>query len=195
MDDFADNVVDQSKWAVGALTRGLPTNRHGMHVSEEHGRFHVTSARMKMPSFNGYVSAKTWSIRDGVAVVKVVDVLRGSGITSFSLVRDETNWYQFSVHDGTLRYSCTTHGEPNSVEVPYQPKEYRFWRFRHNPSENLVIWETSPDGLDWTAQHGTAPSVGTDALYVELAAGSTTESEPAGTAQFDDVYLGPKPQP
>jgi hypothetical protein len=108
----------------------------------------------------GYASATRYDLT-GTAISIEVPEVDTSGLvrTVFELDFLNGNWI-------TLEHLNLSEMEPNRLvcrnnilgadatpcSLVYDSDQHRWWRFRHDDSENLVHWETSPDGKQWTSQ-------------------------------------------
>jgi hypothetical protein len=123
------------------------------------------------------------------ASVEVAQVATASADTIFSLVKDTNNWFRFVAQGSTLFFQSKVGGVKSSATVPYSSVQHRFWRFRHDSTNNLIIWETSSDRRAWHVQHASTAEFDIDAVYVELNAGTYKAVSSPGVAVFDNFQL------
>ena len=84
-----------------------------------------------------------------------------------------------------------TAGAKTGVSVPFSLALQSFWRFRHDAVPNRMIFETSADGISWTAQWQSPISVPIDKLAVGLNAGTWSSESAPGTAIFANLRWQP----
>jgi hypothetical protein len=75
-----------------------------------------------------------------------------------------------------------------SISIPYDPVLHRFMRFRHQPPNNSIAFETSSNNVDFLVQKEIPLEKGVSALTTELSAGTTSATDP-GQAVFDNFQL------
>lgn len=177
------------KWRSGIRLYDSYTLDEQVEMLNEGGQIKITP-RPNVPgrNFNGFVSESPWNLSDGVASVEVTQAAE-KAITSFALVIDNNNWYRFSVQEGKLFFESMLSGVLSSANIPYNRADHRFWRFRHDPTNNLMIWETSSRAATWNVRHAVTPQVPITALYVELNAGTSEMVSAPGSAIFDNFQV------
>ncbi|MFN2511680.1 MAG: Calx-beta domain-containing protein [Pyrinomonadaceae bacterium] len=166
--------------------------------------------------YNGYVSANAFDITNGSVSVQVVSAASGGADTVFAIGSDLNNFYRFMVRtaggsagsvmmirgtDGVERPLDTTvsqllfqiviAGQPTTLPVPYDSNQHKFLRFRHvspvvSPQFGKIVFEVSPDGINYTPLHESLLNRGVTPLTTELSAGTSSPTNP-GLAVFDDV--------
>src|SRR6185503_17462500 len=87
-----------------------------------------------------------------------------------------------------LIFQVKTGGQLTSASIPYDPVQHRFMRFRHQPPNNSIAFETSPDNVAYVVQKEIVLEKGVSALTTELSAGTSTPTNP-GQAVFDNFQL------
>lgn len=109
----------------------------------------------------GYATITRYDLTGSSVSVEVPKVDE-TGLIRTELVLDflDDNWISLehgNVSDEeTNRLVCRNHiGGANATpcSLVYDSEQHRWWRFRHEAAENVVHWETSPDGAEWTS-HG-----------------------------------------
>jgi hypothetical protein len=139
--------------------------------------------------FNGYISTATWDMTAAHARVEVVQATSGSANTIFALTQDGSHWYRFVEEGGMLYFQYKAGGPISSTSVPYNPVQHRFWRLRHDATNNLMLWETSADEETWVIRRKATPLIPITALYIALNAGTYKAESAPGTAIFDSFKL------
>ncbi len=162
--------------------------------------------------FGGYVSANSFDLRNGKATVELVKAAAGGADTVFGIGSDSDNFARFVVHTpgapsavinpsrregieglvdtitALLVFQVKVGGQLTALSIPYDPVQHRFMRFRHVPSINSIVFETSPNDIDYTVQQTVVLQKGVSALTAELTAGTSNPANP-GAAVFDNFSL------
>jgi glucose/arabinose dehydrogenase len=190
-DDFNDNARDAGKWILGTLNRPASDFDQQVIVAERNQRLEIVPrANVTGHHYNGYVSAALWNLTNGSASVEVVQTAASGPSTIFAMGTDSNNWFRFVVEDGRLYFQWDTpFGRDTGESILYSATAHRYWRFRHEPAGNLIVFETSPDGTNWNVQRSTASRMPITALRVELSAGTFGGVSGPGTAIFDNFKL------
>jgi hypothetical protein len=107
----------------------------------------------------GFDSKTRYDLTGGTVTVEVPKVDESGKIhTWFTLDFANGNWIALSHgntgEQETNRLVCRNQIR-NAMATPcslsYEPAEHRWWRFRHDRGANVVHWETSPNGKQWTS--------------------------------------------
>ena len=168
--------------------------------------------------YNGYVAANSFDMRNGKASVEVVKAATGGADTTFAIGSDSNNFFRFLVHtagaatslaplvkneygleaplDTTtpqLIFQVKMNGLLTSLSIDYDPVAHRFMRFRHeppqvSPTDGAIVFETSPNNIDFTVRHRILLEKGISPLTAELSAGTSSPTNP-GPAVFDNLTL------
>jgi hypothetical protein len=195
-DDFNDNLRDASKWTVGVLSEDPATFDAALPALERNQRLEVS------PLFNtfgrhygGFVSASAYNVAGGQATVEIVQLSASPTRMLFALGTDANNWVRFRIKDGdvwfesragggpVMSYGYYTYGVPSPL--------HRFFRLRHDAPNDLIFWETSPDGTNWTLRQTITRPFSLAAVRAELGAGTddTISVVLTGTAVYDNFRL------
>ena len=191
--NFGEYVVNnrhnRTKWSRGTRTNSSSVLDEHVEVHAQGTQLTVTP-RASVPGshYNGYVTDGHWDLTSGQAVVEVVQAASQAS-TIFALVVDDNNWYRFVAENGTLYFESKVSGVLSSAKIAYSPSDHRFWRFRHDASNNLMLWETSSNEAKWTVRHAITPQIPITALYVELNAGTNKIVSTPGSATFDNFRI------
>jgi hypothetical protein len=137
----------------------------------------------------GYVSARTWNLTGGEAVVEVSRATDGGAETAFSLGRDASNWIRFQVQNGVLSCQDTNGGTLTQTGVPYDSIAQRYWRLAHDAGTQAITWSTSADGNTWTVVRSRVAPWPVTQLRAELMAGSAQPEGAPGEARFESFRL------
>jgi hypothetical protein len=186
-DDFNDNVRDTIKWTVGTMHDTSFNSQ--VQVAEQGQQLQITTPA-NILGYSGYVTANTWDFTNARTSVEVVQTVGLGNDTVFALGIDSNNRYRFVVENGNLYFQYKVNGgASNSTSVAYSATQHRFWRFRHDPVLDQVVFETSADGLNWTTQRSVARQFANTAVKIELDSGSWAARSSATTAIFDNFKL------
>jgi subtilisin family serine protease len=186
-DDFNDNTPDTTKWNVGVPAGGT--------VIEQGGRLEVTPPT-STTGYGGYYSATTVDLTDSRVSVEVTPGNAGGyGAETYLTLAQGNNYLLFATGGGNLLFQTAVNGAMTRTYIPYSPTQHRFWRFRHNPTTDEVFWETSADGVTWTAQRAVVRAFPITNLQTQLQAGKYTATTPGGTTIYDNLWHEPNPTP
>jgi hypothetical protein len=214
-DSFGSATRDPEKWSEGTLTQPDAANDPEVTVVQENGQLVITPREeANGQSFNGYVSTNPVNLDETPTVsLEVVAPASGDGaVTMFSLGVDNENWYRFVVQDEgapnvpvkaegaaapvftsttgqVILFQTNLNGTKFSTGLPYDPVQYRFWRFRFDKPAFKVFLETSPDSQAWTIRFTADLAPNVNALISELAAGTIGPTSDVGPASMDNYAL------
>jgi len=219
-DDFGGGPdPDPNRWAKGILTNPPTSFDPLVNVFQQGGQLHIQPRpEANGPNFGGLVSVRAIDLNSTPVVsVELVQAAQGDGAqTIFGLGADGQNWVRFVVQNGAApppaaQAGFKTRAENDSVEqtlifqlslgvdkfqtsVTYDPAQHRFWRFRFDAAERLIIFETSPDFVVWTERFRSRLPGDQTALIAELSAGTTRATANPGEAIFDNFLVSPSPR-
>ncbi|HEY0101812.1 MAG TPA: S8 family peptidase [Pyrinomonadaceae bacterium] len=184
-DNFNDNVRD-ARWGVLATP--------GSNIAEQNGRLEVTPTAA-MPGYDGYKSVTAIDLTDTSMSVEAVSVPTTNGFATFYGLADGSGNYLLLgvVSSGTFLMQQSVGGVVTNSQLPYNATQQRFWRFRHNRSDDTVNWETSPDGATWTIHRSIATPFPVTNLQVVLTGQKATATSPSDTVIFDNLWQEPNP--
>jgi hypothetical protein len=123
------------------------------------------------------------------ATVEVLQATAGSSDTNLALCVDSRNFYMISVESGQLRFEQVLSGSRSTVSVAFDVAQQRFWRIRHEPSNDSIIFETSSDGQTWTLRRTVTRQLQITSLRAEISAGTWEALSAPGMAVFDNFRL------
>ncbi len=222
-DDFNAAGRDSQKWNLGTATQPAGAFDSQVNVTQGGGHLVITPrSNVSGPHYNGYVSVNAFNMTGGKASVQVFQPASGGADTIFGLSSDADNFARFIVHtrgapsslapitrerDGIARPLDVTMDQlifqvkiagqlqPDPpASIPYDPAQHQFLRFRHEPSTNSIVFETSPNNINFTVPCSVASQcrvflqLGVSALTAELSAG-TSSSTTAGSANLGPFSL------
>jgi protocatechuate 3,4-dioxygenase beta subunit len=212
-DDFTGSARDPNKWNLGTQTLPPGALDPLVTTAQINGQLVITPLTQATGMhYNGYVSANSFDLRNGKATVELVKAAAGGADTIFGIGSDSDNFARFVVHtpgapsalitttaregiegllDATtalLVFQVKVGGQLTALSINYDPVQHRFMRFRHVPAINSIVFETSPNDIDYTVQHTVVLQKGVSALTAELTAGTSNPANP-GAAVFDNFSL------
>jgi len=163
----------------------------GAMTVEQGGSLVVAPEPNMAITFGGCVSHEAVDLSGGV-FVEVSGTLPASApsaYTVFNLYNPVDGASPFAmnmvVHAGTLTAYLD---DVSRMDATYDAVTMRWWRMR--PAGGDILFETAPDGLDWSLLVA-VPAQPIDAAVVNVGAG-TNEAEPApGAARFGGVNVCP----
>lgn len=178
-DSFNDGVIS-SQWTASA------------GWSETGGNICAT-----MPSAGASLqSSAPWSLRQSSAFVEIVSFANGAGAASGAEIyrltnsADATDYVQFVLDppSNTLFFQYVENSVIiTSASITYNSTSMRWFRFRH--INDLVYFETSPDGATWTTRMTSAEPLWVDSVRVLLFAAQSGGA--ATTKCFDNFNVAP----
>ncbi|MCU1289106.1 MAG: hypothetical protein JWN60_1335, partial [Acidobacteria bacterium] len=158
-DNFNDGSINMSLWKFGVLTRASTGFDSQVSVTESNGRRTITQlGKTGGANYNGYVSVQRLNITGGFASVRVEQKASFTAETIFSIGIDSNNFYRFRGRGTTLYLETVINGSLSSTSIK-STSDPRFWRFRHNPSTNAIVFETSANSTSWEVRRTVARSI------------------------------------
>lgn len=193
VDDFDDGARG-AHWKLGTLNTPASVFDSNVVVKEQGGRLEVAPlANVSGSHFNGYVSVSGWNLTDANVLVEVPQATAGAAQTIFTLAADANNWFRFLVEGGRLNFQLRAGGSESSPGVAHDPVQQRFWRLRHDPRGDQVLFETSGDGATWAVRRTLTRPFAITSLFVELGAGTASSLATPGRAVFDNFRMEANP--
>ena len=186
-DNFDDNSLDPAKWAI--MTPGAQTL-----VFERNQRLELIPPNAAaVTDYNGITSVPLIDMTNAQATVELPQYAPGYGHEShFQLVdpdaghyvRFDVGGYGLSLQDSVTGYAGRT------VIASYTVAQYRYWRLRHDPATDRLLWESSADNSSWTTLRSIARTFAITSMQVRLLAGhSAGVDSPPGTTVFDNLKV------
>lgn len=192
-DDFNDNVRDPAKWIISTFRSSEGVQNPGVTVLEQNQRLEISPlANTPNYNYNGYVSfVNTYDLTGKSAQVEVVQATSANQTAQMFLTvgSNSDNLAEILKSGSQLYFREVFNGSVTSTSVDYSSIQHRFWRVRHNPATDTILFETSADGNLWTTQRTIARLLAITSLRVELSAGTYGAAASPGTAIFDNFKL------
>jgi hypothetical protein len=138
--------------------------------------------------FIGYELQSPVDLTMGGAALEIV--LQPSQAVLYLVVTDGTNWFA-GIFSGGFR-QCDQNppnGTLGSCTAPWSPIADRFERLRAGSPPTTAVWESSPDGANWTVWNEAPTSVNFQQAYVAVYGGYEDNVSDPGTMQFDNVSV------
>jgi hypothetical protein len=155
---------------------------------------HGTLGMMMRPPSNATAahvaaySSEEMDLRDGSASA-TVGPTTGGAMTVFMVIAGSDTWYAFAVTKGTLAFVAREHGQSLGSKAPLDLSEHRQWRFRHDLATNTLYWETRSAEGEWRVRHSAHPQTPLSAVFLEVAAGTSSGVDDPGVATFEDISV------
>jgi PKD repeat protein len=194
-DDFNDNLRDALKWTLGtiqgAIFSGPAAWDSAIPAREQNARLEITPrVNVAGDHYNGYVSALGWNMTGASASVETISVAAGGATdTQLAVCLDSQNFYMIVYESGWLYFQEIVGGARTSFNAQYDPVKHRFWRIRHDPASDTVVFETSADRLTWVVQRAVARRLALTSMKIEMSAGTWRAETSTGTTVFDNFRL------
>jgi hypothetical protein len=160
-----------------------------VQVTETGGQLVITPRSSYSPSsYAGYVSASEWDLTGRTASVEA-QIPASNAVSIFSVGLDKDNWYSFRSKGKTLYLESRIGGSTSKSSVKYNSVDHRYWRFRHESGTDRIYFETSSNGMAWTARWNVLRTIPISALRIELVGGTGGSVPSPGQARFDNFSL------
>jgi uncharacterized protein (TIGR03437 family) len=190
-DNFNDNLMDATKWSKGVLNLDPGAYNPDVSVLEQNQRLELKPiSNTSVWSHNGYVSTSAYDLKGARATIQVLQApTGGTSYAIFAVGIDSNNWYRINTTAGQIYFTDKVGGVKNSSSLPYDAAQHKYWRIRHEAISDMIIFETSADGVNWVTQRSVSRQLSLSALRVELDAGTYEPTSTPGTAIFDNFIL------
>ncbi|PYS72080.1 MAG: hypothetical protein DMF69_08600, partial [Acidobacteria bacterium] len=179
-DNFNTPTRDPERWNLGTQTQPVGAVDPQVTTTQVNGQLVIKPVAQAVGlHYNGYVSANSFDFRNGVAGVELVQAASGGADSIFAIGSDRENFTRFVVHtaggpsgvvntvqgpDGIeqpldvsipqLIFQVALGGQQlQTVSIPYDPVQHRHLRFRHEAQANAILFETSPNNIDFVERH------------------------------------------
>jgi hypothetical protein len=204
-DNFNDNSLDTvTNWTVGTK-RYLSFDSVAVNINETGQQLVITPPTSPATSSIRGIYSKTSSALTGrllkvKAVQPLINTASFNSWTNFCAVKDENNYFCLYAQFRTLFIESRQAGVVGAYyEVPLSVQgiledRHLYWRLKHNPTTNRVLYQSSYNNIDWVdlIPNGVAVTVAdlTSGWHLELSAGSTSTTSIVNPAIFDDAFYG-----
>jgi hypothetical protein len=199
-DDFNDNSVNTTKWAISNLFSGFTDA--SLPTLETNQRLEIGPMLQQTAGshYNGLRSAASYNFTNAYCAVEVVQAA-GANTTADAMLtvgKDVDNYYRIFVESGTLVIARKIGAvKATMMTTSYSAVNHRYWRIRHEQATNRVVFEVAADngGVagSWTQMYSEAWStsgVGLGVVQMELKAGTwQAEVNTGGKVIFDNFKV------
>lgn len=192
-DSFGSASLDQSKWSIAVMSGFQDTS---VPVTQSNGHLNIGPLKQGVPDshYNGILSNLSFDLTGASVRVRVVATANSAtaGTTSFTLPSDSNNHYRMYAEEGLLWAERKIGGGKTKFSIPFDPVQHAWWRIRHDPATNEMVFETAPDSggspRPYVERRRMARELAITAMRIELKAGTwKPESTAPGTVVFDNV--------
>jgi hypothetical protein len=193
-DAFATPTRDPARWTLGVTSQGRRSYNATVPLSQGDAKLTIRPlAATAGLNFTGYQSAQVWDLTGRSATVQVLTTTRASSAanTVMALSLDSANWYRFVCEGGKLHLQQQVNGVKTTVSLTYSASAHAWWRIRHKPAADTILWETSADGTTWTTRRSETRLLDIVGMIVELQAGTYQSETSPGVATFARFALEP----
>lgn len=181
------------RWNVGVLATPSATFDSGILTEQTSGTLAIGPfARGSRPRFSGYVSTAAFDLRIATISTELRRTATGA-TTIFAAAIDSANWLGFRIEGGQLSIESHTAGRTTSRKIPYDASRHRFLRLRSSNVANVVVWETSRDGVNWNPEYVETATIPLSSLRIAVSAGTENSAAVPAKAVFEKVVVERKP--
>ena len=191
LDEAWNTAIDADRWTRRTINEGNAAFDPAVPVEVTAGRLTISPrAGVTGLKHGGLVSARTFPMMCGSARVELVQAtnVASTADTTFAIAVDSGHWYRMTFENGSLSLGASN-GGASTVNISYDPVQHRHLRIRHDCVNDVVLFETSPNGTFWTIRRTTPRAVDLRAAYVELEAGTFQSETTPGQAIFDNLRV------
>jgi hypothetical protein len=188
-DDFSGDQVDAERWRIGVLATPPGSFDRQVITEQAGGLLSITPrAGQDGSHFSGYVSHAAFDLLTSSIAVELRRPAAGA-TTIVAAAIDSKNWFGFRIEGGQLVIESHTNGKSAMYTSRYDAVLHRFLRLRRSETSPLVAWETSADGVNWTAQYAESAGIPVTAMRIVLSAGTAKSVGHTSPALFKSVTV------
>ena len=186
-DNFDDNSQDGSKWTLGVLST-VPPADPAVTVLEQNLRLEIQPlSNVNGNHYDGYVSVGSFNLTNTRTSVEAVQAPTGGSDTIFTIGIDSNNYYRFVVSGALLFFQEKSNGVLTQTSIAFDPSNHHFWRFRHDPVTDTIVFETSPNGVtNWNDRRTVVRHVVLTTARIELGGGTSHTVAGPAKSIFDN---------
>jgi hypothetical protein len=189
-DNFDDSSIDGYLWNSGSF-KGSDSQ---VTVSESGGGLTITPLTGQSGlHYNGISSSRTYDLTQETVFVEVVESTRGQADTSLSFGANDNSKVIMETESGSLYMRLVINGsDVGTLATSYNSTNHRWWRIRHESSNDTIRFDTSADGIVWVQRHSIARgALALSGGRVDLSAGTYNAQSDPGQAVFDNLSWHP----
>jgi len=182
-DDFSSGAIDAGRWLINDPANAVHVNMQQLAIT--------LVANAPSPAYFGVASNQRYDLTAGAVAVELTRAPAAVyGPEAYlELLVDDRNLYLITDSSGNLVTIARTNGTDDRFVAAYDPVAERHWRIRHDAMAAMVVFETSADGVTWTARRSSAAKVAVTALQIQLVAGTYMAVASPGEAWFDNLSM------
>ena len=199
-DDFDDNSQDTAKWEKGGSD--VSADDALVTVLEQNNRLEIQPRDATSGvHYNGYKSVSLFSLIDSAFFVEIAQLETAGGANTQlylqSGAQDAKHSLRIEYDSNEIYLGYAGAGASDWVTQTWNGTTMRWWRIIYDSPSDNVLWQYSPDGLNWTTGRTVAASVLTTAgidllqLRASISAGSWTSMTTPLATYFDNVSHHP----
>jgi hypothetical protein len=147
------------------------------------------------PVFGEYRTSFAYNLKNAAVAVHVPEVLNDLGndtaVTYLDLYLDDNHLISMWVNRGEIGYLIRDGNQEYENAAPYVPESDVHWKISEFNDE--VIFETSPDGEDWTQRWKAPLPSFAEAIHVILGVWATQHQTGLGQSKFEHVNMNLEP--
>lgn len=187
-DNYGDTFYD-ALWKQGTVRNWSEK----VTLSRSNGKISITPASSQTGTlYNGLQSNRTFNFTDGITFVKLDQAPSGTAVAELSVFSDINNKLSIYVENGTIYFNQTITGTPSNTTLTYDPSAHRWWRIRHEYTDDTIKYDTSPDGIAWTNRRSVSRStLVITSMRLSIGAGTYESVASPGVATFDNLNRHP----
>ena len=180
-DDFTDNSFDTSKWEK-RYGRAV-FHDDAVTVVEANNYIEITPLSSTSGEHaNGAMALNTldfWDCNAVLEILQAVNAAEGVWAHPICIWIDDNNEFSFTMGEDPLMLGLQLYvdEEYDQTNIAFNATDHKWVRLRHDPSDNTIKWETSPDGSDWTVRRSAANPFTITSVEVAPVSAGTWQSE------------------
>lgn len=199
----------EARWERGSLSNCTANTSVGVNYNIPNGRLEISPlANTSGVNINGLKSKRKMNFQDGYTQVEV-PTASSDVVTELSVGVDCDNWYRVYRKGSSLQFQSKTGGTATTIStIIYNPSLHGYWRIRHNPATNKIIYETAEieinnavdptnppnvmmkeKRLNWTQRAETTINFSLGEVRFEIVGGSDSSVSNPGLVTFDNFLF------
>lgn len=184
-DPFNQVTLNTGLWT--QFTGGLATMAYAA------GGATMTYPASTTSSTDGDISSNTtYDLTGNYGLLQVLSTTSDASCDNTFRLGTSTNCLQIQKEGTTLYFQKIVAGtQTNITNVAYSAVTHLWWRIRE--ASGTTFWETSSDGLSWTAQTSQANPITITALSVLIAGTAFSAAVSPGTFKWNNFNVPPTP--
>lgn len=195
-DDFNGPAIDSAKWKIAVLSGYQDAT---IPVVQRNNRLEIGPLKQNAidSSYNALLSVNTYNLTGAYAWMQSVQAPPSTTAAALmlTLALDNANHYRISADNGLLRFEKKLAATKSVIaSVTFSATTHAFWRIRHDPAADQIVFETAPNsgGVPgtWSTRATVPRQLSIAALRVEVKGGTyQPESSAPGILAADRVRV------